>query len=105
MIFRLRLHAFAVQHPLLFYVVQKYFEVPACKTAMVARRTTNGLDELFTEREHYVGFDPDCSDLVGAVHTALADSETLARRGLLHAHASHTDSHRADELERMLGWR
>lgn len=90
------------------FVVQKYYEMPACRAAMVAQRVENGLGELFEEGKEYCGFASDCSDLLVKVRKLLDHPgfcREVADAGYRRAHLCHTDADRADELERMLGWR
>lgn len=87
------------------YVHQKYLEIPACGTRLVANEPANGFRDMFTPDAHLKLFRDDGSDLLAAVEAALAAGEALRERAFRHVHAHHTNRCRVTQLERILGWR
>ena len=89
------------------HVVQKYYEIPACRTALVAERARHGFGELFVPGIHLAVFDGPRSvvDIVGRLLDDDARLGALAEAGHRHVHAHHTNAHRVEQLERLLGRR
>lgn len=88
-------------------VNQKYYEVPACRTALVANEAWNGFDELFDKDRHLRLFSDDCSDLVGLCGWLVDEPKGLKKltnAGYRHVHANHTNAKRVEQLERIMGW-
>ena len=88
-------------------VVQKYYETPACKTALVCNAAQNGFDELFDREKHLRVFSDDCSDLVDTIECLLsrpAELKKLTDAGWAHVHAKHTNARRVEQLEHIMGW-
>jgi len=89
------------------HVVQKYYEVPAVRTALVATPARHGFEELFTPGEHCVLFGEDAFDLVQVIDGLLAHPErleALTKAGHGHVWDRHTDERRVHQLERLLRW-
>jgi len=86
------------------YVHQKYLEIPACGTSLVANEPANGFREMFTPEAHLKLFRDDGSDLLSSVAGALEAGEALRSRAYRHVHAHHTNRCRVAQLERMLEW-
>ena len=90
------------------HVVQKYYEVPAVRTALVCQRARHGFDEMFAPGEDCVLFRDDCADLVRVIRSLLSDAERLRRltdAGWARVTGCHTNEERVVRLERILGWR
>lgn len=89
------------------FVVQKYYEIPACRVAMVAAKVGNGLDELYEDGAEFVSFDAEGETLIPKVHALLKGDawKAVAEAGFTRAHRDHTNGCRVHTLEGMLGWR
>ena len=89
------------------HVVQKYYEIPACGTALVAERARHGFGELLAPGVHLEVFDDPASvvDVVGRLLDDDARRAELTHAGYRHVHAHHTNAHRVAMLETLLGWR
>lgn len=89
------------------YVVQKYYEVPACGVALVATKPEHGFEQLFAPGVHLDLFADDCTDLLEVVGGLLGNEPRrlrLAAAGHAHALSHHMNAHRVKWLERILGW-
>ena len=87
------------------YVHMKYYEIPACGTALVANRPAHGFERLFTPGVHLELFRDDASDLLPLLHELLGDRAALERltaRGRRHVLSHHTNAHRVRQLEELL---
>jgi len=82
----------------------KTFEIPACGAVMLTNQLYNS-DLLFGDKQCYVTYKDDCSDIVEKAKEILNDhdmAQEIAKNGIEQVYKKHMDKHRLVELYNIL---